>query len=231
MQGLREIVLDTETTGLSTRYGHRIIEIGCVELINRSKTGRHFHHYVNPGRSVDPSSFAIHGISDDFLKSKPNFSEIARDFLSFIDNSRIIIHNAAFDMQFINYELAPIGLPLLTHPRVIDTLLLARKKFPGSPASLDALCRRFRITLQNRDKHGALLDADLLASVYIAMHGSMQPTIPLTAGVHNQINMPHAQSSFKTDRNLCPLTESEIKAHEKLISKIDHSLWKKYANA
>ena len=167
MSEIREIVLDTETSGLRIRDGHRIIEIGCVELKNKRRTGRSYQAYVNPQRGIDAEAMRVHGIASEFLQDKPLFSQIARDFLQFIGNSRLVIHNAAFDISFINYELAICGLPTITNDRVVDTLLMARKKYPGSPASLDSLCKRFAVSLETRNKHGALVDAELLASVYI----------------------------------------------------------------
>lgn len=176
---LREIVLDTETTGLHLKDGHRLIEIGCIELIDKAKTGKHFHAYINPRRLVAEAAYAIHGISDEFLRDKPIFAKVAKDFVDFIGNSRLVIHNAPFDIRFLNHELALVGLPILQSHRVVDTLLIARKKFPGSPVSLDALCKRFAINLDTREKHGALIDAELLAMVYLMMYKAVQTKIVL----------------------------------------------------
>jgi DNA polymerase III subunit epsilon len=172
----KQIVLDTETTGLSYKEGHRLIEIGCVELSNYLPTQRFYHCYINPEREVSPGAFRVHGLSTDFLRSHKTFKEIAHDFLTFIGESTLIIHNAPFDKGFINFQLNALGLPSLKNP-IIDTLEEARKKFPGSPASLDALCKRFDISLQDRNLHGALLDARLLASVYLELRGGIQQNL------------------------------------------------------
>lgn len=165
---MREIVLDTETTGLSLTEGHKIIEIGCVELHDGKPTERFFHQYINPQREVSAGAFNVHGIKQDFLSTFPSFSEIFQDFLLFIEDSPLVIHNAKFDLGFINAELALVSREPLRN-QIIDTLYLAKKKFPGSPASLDALCQRFRIDLKGRSKHGALLDAQLLSKVYLEL--------------------------------------------------------------
>jgi DNA polymerase-3 subunit epsilon len=171
---MRQIVLDTETTGLEVAQGHRIIEIGCVELRERRPTGRTFHRYLNPGRRVDEGALAVHGIDNDFLADKPRFAEIAREFLEFIAGAELIIHNAAFDIAFLDMELelADPGLGRIAqHARVLDTLALAREKYPGQKNSLDALCKRLNVDHRHRNQHGALLDAQLLAEVYLAMTG------------------------------------------------------------
>lgn len=171
----RQVILDTETTGLEVSQGHRIIEIGCVELVNRKLTGRHFHHYINPDREVDAGAFEVHGISNAFLADKPRFHQVADAFLEFIDGADLIIHNAAFDLGFLNAELKLIGrgdrTPLEKALYVIDTLLLARSKHPGQKNNLDALCKRYSVDNSQRDLHGALLDAEILADVYLAMTG------------------------------------------------------------
>lgn len=166
---MREIALDTETTGLDPASGHRVVEIGCVEMIGHVRTGSHFHTYLNPERDMPPEAERIHGLSVAFLKDKPLFKTVARAFLEFIGDSPLVIHNAGFDLKFLNYELDILGLPLIGPERATDTVLIARKMFPGSPANLDALCKRFSIDLSDRTKHGALLDAELLADVYLAM--------------------------------------------------------------
>ena len=180
---MREVVLDTETTGLDPADGHRIVEIGAVELFNHVATGRTYHQYLDPKRPMPPEAFAIHGLGDDFLRGKPVFATVALEFLSFIGESRLVIHNAAFDMKFLNAELAHAGLPLLPAARAFDTVALARQKFPGSQASLDALCRRFGVDNTARQKHGALLDSELLAEVYLELIGGRQPDLVLAAGV------------------------------------------------
>ena len=171
---MRELCLDIETTGLDPRSGHRIVEIAAIELVNKVRTGNFFHSYVNPRRDMPQEAFKIHGISGEFLRDKPIFDHIANKFLDFVKDTKIVIHNAAFDTKFINYELKIIGLPELNMKNVIDSLTIARQKFPGSPASLDALCRRFNVDLTKRTKHGALLDTELLCEVYIELMGGAQ---------------------------------------------------------
>lgn len=171
---MRQIVLDTETTGLEVAAGHRVIEIGLVELVNRRPTGRTFHHYLNPERPVDPEAAKVHGLTDDLLRDKPRFREVAREFLAFIEGAEVLAHNASFDAGFLDAELArltPQAGPLAQVCRVVDTLVLARKRHPGQRISLDALCKRYGVDNSNRDYHGALLDARLLAEVYLAMTG------------------------------------------------------------
>jgi DNA polymerase III subunit epsilon len=169
----RQIALDTETTGLSTEHGHRIIEIGCVELIDRKITGSNFHFYLDPGRDVDPGAFAVHGLSNEFLKNKPKFTDVFEQFLDYIKGSELIIHNAPFDIGFINYEFSLLGhlQPVSSYCLVFDTLTLARQRHPGQKNNLDALCKRYEVDNSHRNLHGALLDADLLARIYLAMTG------------------------------------------------------------
>jgi DNA polymerase-3 subunit epsilon len=229
---MREIALDTETTGISAQQGHRVIEIGAVEMINHFRTGKHFHAYINPQRPVDEGAFKVHGISDDFLKDKPLFKDIVSDFLEFIGDSRLVIHNAPFDIGFLNHHLHQLGVGLLQNDRVLDTLELARKKFPGAKNSLDALCNRFSIDLSAREKHGALLDSELLADVYAEMIG---------AGA-NQRNLMFAQekaaqqkvqASIKIVRQetyearTFTLTEEEQQAHDAFVAKLKDPLWQK----
>ncbi|MDZ4097467.1 MAG: DNA polymerase III subunit epsilon, partial [Methylophilaceae bacterium] len=164
---MREIVLDTETTGFEPSEGHRIVEIGAIELVNHMPTGRTYHQYINPERMMPKEAFEVHGLGDDFLRDKPLFRAIAQDFLAFIGDARLVIHNAAFDMKFLNAELNAANFAPLPMGRALDTVLMARKKFPGSPASLDALCRRFGVDNSAREKHGALLDSEILAEVYL----------------------------------------------------------------
>ncbi len=171
---MREICLDTETTGLDPKNGDRVVEIACVEIINKVRTGKFFHTYINPRRDMPDEAFRIHGISTEFLKDKPIFEYIAADFLEFIKDAKIVIHNAAFDLKFLNHELSILGLESLNKDNVIDSLLIARKKFPGSPNSLDALCKRFNVDLSKREKHGALLDTELLVDVYVELMGGAQ---------------------------------------------------------
>lgn len=178
---IREIVLDTETTGLSPDEGHRIIEIGALELINHMPTGKQLHLYIKPERDIDEAAERVHGISNAFLEDKPVFADIAQEFLDFIQDDVMVIHNASFDMGFINAELKRLGHATLPDNRALDTLMMARRKFPGAQASLDALCRRFNIDNTHRDLHGALIDADLLAEVYIELIGGRQPDLGLAS--------------------------------------------------
>lgn len=171
---MRELCLDTETTGLDPRSGHKIIEIAAIEMINKVRTGEFFHVYINPRRDVPQEAFNIHGISTEFLQDKPIFAHVADKFLDFIADDPVIIHNAAFDVKFLNFELNVLGRPPLNSSNIVDSLAIARKKFPGSPASLDALCKRFNIDLSRRTKHGALLDTELLCDVYIELMGGLQ---------------------------------------------------------
>ena len=176
---MREVVLDTETTGLDPANGDRIVEIGAIELLNHMPSGKTYHQYMNPERMMPKEAFEVHGLSDDFLRDKPKFKEVAPDFLAFIGEARLIIHNAAFDMKFLNAELAAAGFAVLPMARSFDTVGLSRQRFPGSPASLDALCRRFGIDNSARVKHGALLDSEILAEVYLELIGGRQPDLSL----------------------------------------------------
>ncbi|MDG7056385.1 MAG: DNA polymerase III subunit epsilon [Wolbachia endosymbiont of Meromenopon meropis] len=224
---LREVVLDTETTGLDIKSDHRIIEIGCVELINRIPTGKVFHKYINPERDVPYHSFKIHGISTESLQDKPLFSDIALEFLDFISNDILIIHNAEFDIKFLNMELSKFSVGLISLDRVVDTLLLARKKFAGSPASLSALCKRFNISLEDRELHGALVDAKLLAKVYVELTGGLQ--IFLFDNQYKE-DSEHAFIQHRmynlARREHFPSNE-EINEHKKFLDKISNPLWKK----
>lgn len=225
---LREIILDTETTGLDTASGHRIIEIGCVELINRIPTGNVFHQYINPERDIPYHSFRIHGISENFVKDKPVFSDIALEFLEFISDDILVIHNAAFDVKFLNMELSKLSAGFISSDRVVDTLPLARKKFAGSPASLNALCKRFDISLDDRELHGALIDAQLLAKVYVELTGGLQTF--LFDSEEDQDGggtfIQHETHNLAC-RKYSPNNE-EINAHKKLLNKINNPLWKEY---
>lgn len=174
MNAVREIALDTETTGLRPEEGHRIVEIGCVEMMGGIPTGREFHTYINPERDVPAEASAISGIVTEFLKPYPLFAIIVDEFLEFIGSSPLVIHNARFDMGFINHELGRLGMPAMPLTRAIDTVMMARRRFPGSPANLNALCKRFNIDLSSRDKHGAIVDARLLARVYLELKGGRQ---------------------------------------------------------
>src|SRR5215470_17378496 len=176
---MREIVLDTETTGLDPYQGHRLVEIGCIELFNRIPTGGTFHRYLNPERDMPAEAFAVHGLSVDFLKDKPCFAEVAEDLLQFMADAPLVIHNAAFDLAFLNAELERCGRPVIARDRLVDTLLLARRKHPAGPNGLDHLCARYSIDNSRRIKHGALLDAEILAEVYVELTGARQAQLGL----------------------------------------------------
>ncbi len=178
---MREVVLDTETTGFDPETGDRIVEIGAVELMRHMATGRTFHQYINPERAMPEEAFQVHGLGDDFLRDKPKFAQIGQAFVDFIGDAKLVIHNAAFDIKFLNAELKWMGLPQIPWERAIDTLAIARKRFPGSPASLDALCRRFGIDNGARTLHGALLDSEILAEVYLELIGGRQPDFALSS--------------------------------------------------
>jgi DNA polymerase-3 subunit epsilon len=226
----REIVLDTETTGLDPATGHRIVEIGCVEVIGGMRSGAFFHTYLNPQRDMPEEAERVHGISSKFLQDKPLFSERVDDFLAFIADSPLVIHNAGFDMRFLNAELTRHGFAALAMERAIDTVTMARKKFPGSPASLDALCRRFEIDLSVRTKHGALLDAELLADVYLELLGGRQVTLTLdNAESSLMINtLESAASRPRREPRDFPLTPEEQEAHALLLTQIKVPLWAEY---
>jgi DNA polymerase-3 subunit epsilon len=222
---MREIVFDTETTGLDPYAGHRIVELGAVELINHVPTGRHFHRYLNPERPMPKEAEQIHGLTDGFLKDKPLFKTEAAAFLEFIGESPLIIHNAVFDMKFINAELEWAGFTMLEGARALDTVLLARQKFPGQSASLDALCKRFAIDLSARTKHGALMDAELLAEVYLELLGGRQVALGLErerGAVMLQEDAPLRQAIPK--RHFPPSAE-EIAAHKRMLEKIKNPIW------
>lgn len=225
---MREIVLDTETTGFDPSSGDRIVEIGAVELDRHVPTGKTYHQYINPERSMPQEAFQVHGLGDEFLADKPKFAEIGQAFLDFIGDSKLVIHNAAFDMKFLNAELGWMGLRTLPYDSAIDTLDIARKKFPGSPASLDALCRRFSIDNSSRTLHGALLDSEILAEVYLELIGGRQPDFGLT---HQANSKSEAASDTWTvparPKGLAPrITETERAAHEAFVEKLgDGALW------
>ena len=176
---IREIILDTETTGLSPKDGHRIVEIGALEMVNKVLTGKQFHYYINPERSMSSEAYRVHGISEEFLKDKPLFKDVVEDFLEFIKEDSLVIHNAPFDIKFLNYELSLVNKIQLELLNAIDTLPMARKKFPGARASLDALCKRFKVDNSARQFHGALKDAELLAGVYVELTGGRQSSFSM----------------------------------------------------
>lgn len=228
---MREIVLDTETTGFEPESGDRIVEIGCVELYNHMPTGQTYHQYINPERSMPQGAFEVHGLGDDFLRDKPVFAKIGQDFLNFVGDARLVIHNASFDMKFLNAELKWMGLPLLPMSQSLDTLAIARKKFPGSPASLDALCRRFGIDNSNRTLHGALLDSEILAEVYLELIGGRQPDFGLGA-VRDDNDRVQTQSDWRPTPRPVPLpsrlTDEEAAAHAAFIEAMgDGAMWLK----
>ena len=225
MRAMREIVLDTETTGLSPATGDRIIEIGAVELINHVATGRTFQCYLNPDRPVPAGAVAVHGLTDAFLADKPRFAAIADDFLQFIGEDPLVIHNAEFDLGFLNAELERIGRPPLEASRAIDTLAIARKKFFGAAASLDALCRRFEVDLGERALHGALKDARLLAEVYLGLLGGRQPGLELT---HARTLAAPTVRPGRTPLLLQP-SEAEAAAHAALLDRLTNPLWRSTA--
>lgn len=230
---MREIVLDTETTGFDPFSGDRIVEIGAVELLRHVPTGNTYHQYINPERSMPEEAFQVHGLGDDFLRDKPVFKSIAQDFLDFIGDAKLVIHNASFDMKFLNAELSWLSLPQIDDDRAIDTLLIARKKFPGSPASLDALCRRYGIDNSSRTLHGALLDSEILAEVYLEMIGGRQPDFAL-AEVSTEIHAEEAGGAWRPNQRPTPLksriTENERAAHQAFVAKMgDASLWSKFS--
>ena len=224
---MREIVLDTETTGFDPEAAHKIVEVACVELINHMRTGNHFHAYVNPERDVPDGAFQVHGLSAEFLSGHKIFSHIAADMLEFIKGSPLIIHNAAFDLKFLNHELRFAGFPSLEGHPFVDTLLMARKAFPGAQASLDALCKRFKIDLSRRSKHGALLDAELLCEVYLELKGGKQQGLGFgpheTPSPHENFIPPKPSMAFP-HRVFAP-SEEDIKRHEELVSSMPNALW------
>ncbi|MCC6597197.1 MAG: DNA polymerase III subunit epsilon [Alphaproteobacteria bacterium] len=231
---MKEIVLDTETTGMDPANGDRIVEIGGVELVNHIPTGRVFQVYINPEREVPAEAIAVHGITNEFLADKPVFSQVYSEFLEFITGAKLVIHNAAFDMKFLNWELGQVGHKALSWAGVIDTLAIARKKFPGSPASLDALCRRFGIDNTNRVYHGALLDSELLAEVYLELLGGRQHGLGLSgrgeSGAAGEAeNISSVQRPYKEPRIFEPSAE-ELAAHEAFLETLKDPLWRKLKN-
>jgi len=228
---MREIVLDTETTGFEPEQGDRIVEIGAVELFNHMPTGRTFHEYINPERAMPQEAFEVHGLGDDFLRDKPKFAAVGQKFLSFVGDAKLVIHNAAFDMKFLNAELGWLGLTKLPWEQAIDTLAIARKRFPGSPASLDALCRRFGIDNSSRTLHGALLDSEILAEVYLELIGGRQPDLVLTPVDHPTNGVKGAQA-WRARPRPTPLpprvTDAETAAHTAFVAAMgDGALWLK----
>ncbi|NIZ09620.1 DNA polymerase III subunit epsilon [Pseudooceanicola sp. HF7] len=227
---MREIVMDTETTGFEPEQGDRLVEIGGVELLNHVPTGETYHVYINPQRDVPEEAFKVHGLSEEFLRDKPLFRDVAQGFLDFVGDAKLVIHNAAFDMKFLNAELGWLGMPKLPWEQAIDTLAIARKKFPGSPASLDALCRRFGIDNSARTLHGALLDSEILAEVYLELIGGRQPGLVLQANQGNRSGMDQEADWRPRPRPVAlgsKLTEEERAAHADFVEKLgEEALWK-----
>jgi DNA polymerase-3 subunit epsilon len=230
---LREIVLDTETTGLDPRRGDRLIEIGCIELVNRIPTGREYHQFINPERNVPAEAEAVHGLSTAFLLDKPLFAAVADEFLDFIAGDTLVIHNAVFDVGFLNAELERLAGPALSMSRVVDTLQLARRKHPAGPNSLDALCKRYGIDNSKREKHGALLDSELLADVYLELIGGRQSALSLSAitVASRAAIAPSGLVKPRPHRLASRLSETEIIAHKALIAELgDKALWNELLN-
>jgi DNA polymerase III subunit epsilon len=227
---LREIVFDTETTGLDAANGDRLIEIGCIEIVNRIPTGREFHRYLNPGRQVHPDAVAVHGITDEFLQDKPRFADVVDEFLEFIADAPLVAHNGTFDLGFINAELERVSRPLLLASRIVDTLALARRRHPAVPNTLDALCKRYGIDLSQRTKHGALLDSMLLAVVYVELLGERQAA--LVFGGNGAVGGARAQVAPATQRRapLPPLLLPEDEAaHVKFVKTLGGDpVWLEY---
>jgi len=227
---MREIVLDTETTGFEPSEGHRLVEIGCVEIINKIPTKNVYHQYINPERDMPAEAERVHGLSEDFLSKKPLVAEVIGDFIDFIGDAPLVIHNAEFDMKFLNAELKTCGFVMLPMSRSIDTLRMAREKFPGSPANLDALCRRFGIDNSDRTFHGALLDAELLAEVYLELSGGRQHGFTLSdesedsAGVTTSAVKSVIKKQERPHRKF-PLNEAEKQIHQKMLARLTDPIW------
>jgi len=220
---MREIVLDTETTGLSPKSGHRVVEIGCIELVNLVPTGEIYHVYINPERDMPAEAFNVHGLSEEFLHGHQTFDKIVDGFLDFVEGGQLVIHNAQFDMGFLNAELERLGKPELTND-FVDTVGMARKKFPGAHANLDALCRRFGIDNSAREKHGALLDAELLAEVYLELTGGKQPGLTFASSEKAEDTV-ETESSARAEREFSA-AEDELAAHDAFVEEIDDPIWR-----
>lgn len=226
---MREIVLDTETTGFDALNGDRIVEIGCVELFNHLPTGETYHQYINPQRDMPADAFAVHGISSEFLADKPLFAAIAQAFLDFIGDAKLVIHNASFDMKFLNAELNRADMRQLPFSQAIDTLEIARRRFPGAQNSLDALCRRFSVDNSGREKHGALLDSEILAEVYLELVGGRQPDLTLMVGGGDSAKTANGNWTPSKRPKQLPsrLTEAEQQAHVEFVAGLKNPLWSK----
>ena len=227
---MREIVLDTETTGLDPSQGHRLVELGCVELVNRIPSGQGFHQYINPERDMPREAFAVHGLSAEFLADKPLFADIADAFLEFIGDAPLVIHNASFDHGFLNSELTRLKRPTIVRDRLVDTLLLARRKHPGGPNKLDDLCARYGIDNSHRTKHGALLDAELLAEVYLELIGARQAQLILSEASAIRGGARRAPIAPRPTPLASRLTDAERTAHEEFVASLgEDAIWRKYA--
>ena len=213
---MKEIILDTETTGLSVRDGHRIVEIGCIELENLIPTNNRFHCYLNPERKVSEKALEVHGYTDEFLSTHKKFAEIADEFLDFIKNKRLVIHNAEFDLSHLNNELTLLGKKKLNSENVVDTLALARDKFPGSPISLDALCKRYRVDNSKRTQHTALIDCDLLAKVYINLLDQKEPTLNFKNEDNEKIII-NSNDTNQYYKKVVKPSEAELKLHKEYL--------------
>ena len=228
---MREIILDTETTGLDPNEGHRLVEIGCVEMIDRNPTGATWHKYFNPERDMPVEAFNVHGLSAEFLSDKPLFAELAQEFVDFVGDAHLVIHNAGFDMRFLNAELKRVNLAVLAMDRVVDTLAMARRKHPGARASLDELCQRYGIDNSKRVKHGALLDAEILAEVYIELTGGRQTALSLASASAAIVARAGGGTVGPRPKALpSRIRPEELAAHEAFIAGLgENALWKKYA--
>jgi DNA polymerase III subunit epsilon len=228
---MREIVLDTETTGLDPYQGHRLLEIGCIELVNRFPTGQTFHRYLNPQRDVPAEAFAVHGLSLEFLKDKSLFADIAAELMDFIGDAPLVAHNASFDLGFLNAELERLNLPAISRDRLVDTLLLARRKYPGGSNRLDDLCQRFGIDNSRRTKHGALLDAELLAEVYLELIGARQAQLGLVSAALAPAAATQSSRSIRVRPFALPprLSDAERAAHGALVATLGaKAIWNEY---
>jgi DNA polymerase-3 subunit epsilon len=230
---MREIVLDTETTGLDPLDGHRLVEVGCVELVNRIPSGQTFHAYFNPQRSMPAEAFAVHGLSDEFLKDKLFFAEVADDLIAFLGDAPLVIHNAAFDLGFLNAELDRAGRSLIARERMVDTLLIARRKHPGGSNRLDDLCVRYAIDNSRRTKHGALLDAELLAEVYVELIGARQAQLILSqATVPGQAIGEPIMVRERLVRLVATVTAEERAAHRAFVATLgENAIWRDYVSS
>ena len=230
---VREIIFDTETTGLNPSTGDRIVEIGCVEIVNRIETGRHFHAYFNPDRTMPAEAAAIHGLTDVFLSDKPRFQERVDELLDFIEDAPLVAHNAGFDFSFLNFELQLCGRPHVCTTRMVDTLALARNRHPGAKHSLDALCVRFGVDRSQRIKHGALLDAQLLAQVYIELTGGRQIGLELVEDVVVDRPLENGSITVRKPREPRPhfAADGELERHRAFISRLVNPLWERFTEA